>query len=151
MHRDAEIGSERQAPDRLAEIVRSVAEAMSADGAGITLLRPQRRCVSVEATTSLVRAADRLQAKSGEGPCTIVGQSATTFSVDIAADPRWPNWGPAVAALGFCSLLAAQIRPDGQAIGVLTVYSAGPRSFSSDEAALTHLFARQAALLLVHK
>lgn len=153
MHGDPVLGSDgppRQVTDGLAEIVRSACEAVDADGAGITLLQPDGRCMSIETTMPLVHTADQLQDESGEGPCTLAAKSITTISVDIASDTRWPQWGPAVAALGFCSLLSAQIRPDGHGIGVLTVYSARPRSFTIDETALTHMFARQAAVALIH-
>lgn len=146
--KDGSSGLQPVVAGELAEILELARQAVEATGAGITVLEPAGGWVSIAASTPGVRAAEQLQVEFGQGPGPSVGQSLTVVSGDIGAEPRWPRWGPAVAALGWCSLLATQIQVDGKGVGALTVYSARPRSFTTDEVALTHLFARQAATTL---
>lgn len=127
----------------LARILHSAREALRADAAGIILLRPDAACVNVAATIERVQSADQLQDELTEGPYTLIGQSPTLFSSDIAADPRWPHWGPAARTLGLRSLVCAQLRLAAQPVGALTLYSNTPRSFTTD-AGVIHLYARQA-------
>lgn len=133
----------------LAQLLHAARDALGAACAGIMLLRPDASCVTVEATAVEVQTADRLQDRFGEGPYALIGSLPTLFCADIAADPRWPRWGPATHALGLHSLVCARLLVAGRPTGALTVYSRTPRSFTAD-AGVTHLFARQAAVTLAH-
>lgn len=134
--------------EELAQIVREACEAVAGDCAGVALLPVDGPLVSIGGSDPRVPAADRLQEQLGEGPLLMATASRTVAADDLACDPRWPRWGPAVAALGLRSLLSAALRLDGHGTGALTVYSAQPHSFCVDEIALAHLFARQLAATL---
>jgi hypothetical protein len=90
------------------------------------------------ATDELARAADALQYQLGRGPCVdAVLDDTATVSGDIAADPRWGEWGPRVAAeLGVRSVLAYRLLLEGghETIASLNVYSTRAEAF--DEQAL---------------
>ena len=147
--RNVPVAREVRRPDALAQIVRAAQEALRTDFAGITLLRADGGFDSRGVTDPIVGLADQLQDKFGEGPCVEVTLEArTVLSIDVADDPRWPRWGPAVRDLGLCSVLSAELRAHSRRIGALNLYGGTPREFTSDEVALAHLYARQAAVKL---
>lgn len=83
-------------------------------------------------TDPAVAEVDALQHHAGEGPCLdAITRSAAFYAGDLAADPRWPRFGPQAAARGMRSLLALPLTVDGTppAIGALNLYARYPRAF----------------------
>lgn len=135
--------------DALSAIVQSARDAIRADFAGIALLRANGRFDSLGVTNAVVWSADQLQYELGEGPCLESAPEAqAVYSADVAADPRWPHWGPAARSLGLCSVLSVELRARGRRMGTLNLYGEQPREFGPDDAAMAHLFARQASVAL---
>jgi GAF domain-containing protein len=98
------------------------------DFAGIFLVAGDQVTTPVH-TDALVAEVDNLQQSSGEGPCLDAMHQGTAFyAEDLAADPRWPNFGPAAMALGVRSLLALPLRVNGVA-GALNLYARYPLAF----------------------
>src|SRR3954449_13217243 len=65
----------------------------------ISLLGKRRRISTVAASGDLARSGDALQYQLDEGPCLDAARGADVVHCgDLADDPRWPRWGPAVAA-----------------------------------------------------
>jgi GAF domain-containing protein len=98
-----------------------------------------------------VREADDLQYALGEGPCLSAwAQRAVVRVDDLAADRRWPRWGPAAVALGMRSALSAPLSARDACLGALKVYARTPGAFSGRDERLLTLFAGQAGVLVAN-
>jgi GAF domain-containing protein len=75
-------------------------------------------------------------------------ESKLVTSAYLATDERWPTWGPQASALGFNSVLSAELHSRGRRIGALNLYGAEEASFTREDIVLAELFARQGALAL---
>lgn len=142
--------SEHETVDQTAEqIVRFAMETVDTQFAGVTLIRRRGAFETVGPSDPLVLRADRLQYDLGEGPCI---DAATTsrpvMSADLSSDERWPAWGPQAAALGFCSILSAELHAGGRRIGSINLYGSAVRQFSDEDADTAQLFASHAAAAL---
>ena len=117
---------------------------------GITLVKSSGRAfVTVGATHQSVVEADRIQYELREGPCVDAAvESKIVVSSYLATDERWPDWGPKASALGFNSVLSAELHARGRRIGALNLYGTSEETFSPEDIALAALFARQGALAL---
>jgi hypothetical protein len=67
---------------------------------------------------------------------------------DLASDPRWPDFGPKAAALGFGSQVAFQFRADPHVRGALNLYADGPYGLDQDSIHLGSMFAGQIAVAM---
>lgn len=133
------------------EVVTYAREQLSADFAGISLIRSGGRLQTVAPTDPLVEAADHLQYELREGPCQdSAWQGSTMISQDLAADPRWPLWAPKAVALGIGSALGAELvnKAGDRRLGAVNLYWATPRVITTDEVSFAHLMTRHAALAL---
>lgn len=147
----AEAMSGESTPVETAEqVVAFAKQQLGADWAGITMITAGGRLRTLAPTAPLVEDVDVLQYELGEGTChdsSWTGQ--TLVANDLRTDPRWPTWGPKVAALGVVSALAAELtRTDDRRIGSINLYWNRPMEISADDAAYAHIFARHAAIAL---
>jgi ANTAR domain/GAF domain len=86
---------------------------------------PQR--VTVAPTDPLALEADRLQQELGEGPSLhACATNRWTNSPDVATDPRWPLYGPKVAASGCATQVAVPLSASSNHSAVLNLYSSAP-------------------------
>lgn len=132
------------------QIVSFAVEAIDTTYGGITLIKSGGRSFStVGATHQSVIEADRIQYELRQGPCVDAAADAKiVVSSYLATDERWPNWGPKASALGFNSVLSAELHARGRRIGALNLYGTSEANFSPEDIALAALFARQGALAL---
>ncbi len=80
---------------------RAVAIVPGCEFASVSLRRRRGRVETTASTSELASACDALQYELGEGPCLeAVWDGDSYLAEDIATDPRWPRWGPRVAAHG---------------------------------------------------
>jgi GAF domain-containing protein len=119
-----------------------------ASSVSISLLDKQRRISTVAASGDLARAGDALQYRLGEGPCLdAVSASEAVHSRDLADDPRWPRWGPAVAAdLDVRSMLSVQLYTQQRTMGSFNIYGRQRDAFDPAAVALAGSFAAHAAI-----
>lgn len=123
----------------------------SAIGAGVTVISSTGDRASAGSTDPVVREADALQYKTGEGPCLTAYASRKKVRVeDIHSDLRWPSWSQAVAALPVRSVVSVPLMHRDHVVGALKVYSATARTFTHETGRLLTLFAGPAAALLAH-
>ena len=117
---------------------------------GITLVKSGGQTYStVGATHQSVIEADRIQYELRQGPCVDAAvDSNIVVSSYLATDERWPDWGPKAGALGFNSVLSAELHARGRRIGALNLYGTSEATFTPEDIALAALFARQGALAL---
>jgi GAF domain-containing protein len=134
-----------------AQIVAFAMETLGTQFAGITMLRGRGRFETVGPSAPVVTQADALQYRLSEGPCVDVSTSAHRItSEDLAADLRWPRWGPGAVDLGFRSVLSAELHAGGRRIGALNLYGSHIRQFSDRDADTATLFAQHSAAALAH-
>jgi GAF domain-containing protein len=131
-------------------IVAGAVESLGTEYGGLTLLKSGARSLAtVGATHPSVVEADRLQYELHEGPCIDAAADAKmVVSADLGSDDRWPEWGPRAAAVGFHSVLSAQLHARGRRIGALNLYGAEAAMFDREDLVLAALFAREGALAL---
>ena len=113
-----EAGTTARTCDLAVEVVRSC------DHATIALRSRGTRVHTVAASSATGERADELQFELREGPILATTTTAEVCrSNDVAVDPLWPRWGPAVAGLGIRSLVSVQLTAGKQALGAITLYS----------------------------
>jgi GAF domain-containing protein len=97
-----------------------------------------------------VEQADKLQHALRQGPCVQAAWDTDTYVAnDLANDPRWPDFGAEVAALGFRSLLATRLAAGEHTLGALNLYSTRVRDFDDDDRDFARMFASHAAATLM--
>lgn len=133
----------------LVKILEYAVHATACDDAGIMLLYGRGRVETPASTDSRVAKADQLQTELNEGPCLDAMWRRDFFIVhDTAADPRWPEWGPRVAALGLRSILSIRLATSEETLGALNLYSRQEAAFDEDDVDVADIFARHASVAL---
>lgn len=138
---------EHRAPGEVLQQVSEHAQRLlGADAVGVMRTHSRREVETPAATSDLVDRAHQLQARFDEGPCldAIEGR-ATYLSVDVVDDDRWPQWGPAAAAVGIRSTVGVRLATRGRGYGSLNVYSGRVGAFTSEHAALAEVLAAHAS------
>ena len=143
-------------PDLLAQVARSATLAIpGADGAGVTLLRADRReniVHALAASDPFVSEIDDIQYRViNEGPCiTAARERRTVRSGDLAGDSRWPRFGPRIGKRGVRSVLSLPLLLQGelagQLVGAINVYGRATDVFDNHAAEMGEAFARPAAV-----
>ena len=113
----------------------AAAEVDGCDGAALSIVHRRRRVDTPAATSETARMADQLQYELGEGPCLdAVWEERLVHSSDLATDPRWPTWGPKVAAeTGARSIMCFQLFTEADTVGALNLYSERRGSFDAED------------------
>jgi GAF domain-containing protein len=150
----SEVAAALQSPMDLDEtldlITRSAADTIPGIvEASISITTKDREIKTLAPTGPLVTRADHLQYELGEGPCLDAALDDPIVAVnDLAADPRWPDFGPKAAALGFGSQVAFQFRAEPHVRGALNLYALEPNSIDQDSVQLGSMFAGQIAVAM---
>ncbi len=128
--------------DRVSQYARRI---LDADDAGILLMRSRSRIETPAATSSRVDEAHQLQIRFDEGPCldAITGH-ATYLTNDVASDPRWPQWGPAAAAIGILSAVGVRLASRERGYGSLNIYSDRAGAFTAADGEMAEMLAAHA-------
>lgn len=107
------------------------------DAASISLVYAKRRVETPAASDALAATGDRLQQELGEGPAlNTLWDEETVYVPDLAADCRWPNWGPRLTeATGARSVLTFRLFTIKDVIGALSMYSTQADAFSDEDKA----------------
>ncbi|KRF21012.1 hypothetical protein ASG90_00930 [Nocardioides sp. Soil797] len=148
----AELKQSGSAAETAEQVVGHALKQLEADHAGITLLGPGGHLKTIAPTGFLVEQVDLLQYELNEGCCVdSTWRGELVLSESLATDPRWPVWGPKAAGLGVASVLAVQLTSKERGrVGSLNLYWVEERTFSKEDVAFAHVFARHAALALSH-
>jgi GAF domain-containing protein len=149
-----QVAASLQAPmeleETLAVITRVAAETIPGIvEASISITTKEGRIETLAPTGPRVTRADHLQYELGEGPCLHAALEEPVVAVnDLANDPRWPDFGPKAAALGFGSQVAFQFRASPHVRGALNLYAQEPNSIDQDSIHLGSMFAGQIAVAM---
>ncbi|MET7283699.1 GAF and ANTAR domain-containing protein [Kribbella sp. NPDC005582] len=112
------------------------------DQASLSITSRDGTIETLAPTDQRVVQADQLQYELREGPCLEAALAEPVVEAgDLATDPRWPQYGPKAAALGFGAQIAFQFRAEPHARGALNLYSDQPHTIDNDTRALGALFA----------
>ena len=105
------------------------------DYAGVSIIHRKGAIDTPAASNATVRRLDEMQFALREGPCfDAIRSGDTVHATDLANDPRWPRWGPAVVAeLGIASMLSYQLFTTQETLGALNLYSRRRDAFDSDD------------------
>lgn len=138
------------APSAVNQILRQAKHAFACDAVTVFGWSSGGAVELVASSEPSARRADQLQVGHGEGPALSVRDGADVcLSGDTRADQRWRRWGPAVAELGWLSVLSAPLATPGQVLGVVTLYSRRVAAFDATHAYAARIFAQYAANLLI--
>jgi hypothetical protein len=150
----AEVAAALTTPINLDEtlelITRSAAETIPGIvEASISITTRTGEIQTLAPTGPMVTRADHLQYELGEGPCLDAALEEPVVAVnDLAGDPRWPDFGPKAAALGFGSQVAFQFRAEPHVRGALNLYAREPNEIDRDAIELGSMFAGQIAVAM---
>ena len=116
-----------------------------ADGASVTLGR-NGKYTTIAATDDTVRAMDRDQYVTGEGPCLSAAIEGHWFHVpSLSEEDRWPAFVPRAMQDGISAILSTPLMCPRRPVGALNIYSTTPRPFGPAEQDLAALLATQAS------
>ncbi len=97
---------------------------------GLSIVVAGRAPETVAATDDVPVLVDWLQHELRQGPCVAADAGETLVSRDLAADPRWPEFGKTCdAVLNVCSLVSIQIPVTPPDRARLNFYSSEPHAF----------------------
>lgn len=118
-------------------------------GASVTLVRADGGVETTASSDELVEQADDLQYAFDEGPCLSAAEDGGAYLIlNTATDPRWPQWGPAVARIGLHSVLSIHLFTDRRVLGALNLYYESRDDFSDDEVEVAKVVAAHASVAL---
>lgn len=134
----------------LERIVTTVGLTVPCDDAGVLLVVSRDGASTAATTSSGVERAHELQLELDEGPCldAIDAESGHFLVHDTATDERWPRWGPAVADLGYRSVLSIRLATRERRYGSLNLYAHPPSSFDLADLGRAVAFGRLASVAL---
>lgn len=114
----------------------------------VTLSR-RRRTTTAAWSDPEARIMDEIQQNYGAGPCLHAMNTGTTVLIpDTRTDPRWPEYGVAIAHLGQLSVLAVPLTLDEDAKAALNIFAPAVNAFDSDALESAELFAANAQTAL---
>ena len=125
-------GSTQQTLDKVVLVATEIID--GCDLVGISVVTPDGIHTPAGNDQALNRI-DELQFELGEGPCfDALRMHETVHSRDLAADPRWPKWGPYVAReIGVVCSVSYRLFTTADTLGAMNLYSRGPEAFDSDD------------------
>jgi transcriptional regulator with GAF, ATPase, and Fis domain len=105
---------------------------------------------TLAASDEVLNIADKLQLEHGEGPCLgALEETDRVIAGDLAADDRWPVWGPAVVThVGVRSILSHHLPTDGGSMRVLSLYSERADAFTHEDLDESEALAAHASVAL---
>jgi hypothetical protein len=145
---------DKSLPGILQHVVRAAAVLIpEADAVSVTHRDRNGKLTTPAGATALACSLDEAQYRTGEGPCvSACGESSDTIvaSDDLAADDRWPRFGPAAARMGARSVLTIGLYPERHLprMGALNLYAREPGMLSNIDTTLPVLLAVHASTVL---
>lgn len=135
----------------LHRVVTRVGGVLPVTCAGVALLTSQGALCEVAASDQRAARLQALQHAIGEGPLHTAFRSGTAVeATDLAADPRFPRFGPRAAAEGLTTVSAFALQHRGRCTGALELYRTDARPLSDRERAAAQLLSDVAAVYLVN-
>lgn len=149
----AEVATALTTPVKASEACRLITQVAvdrleGVDFASICLTQGRQPPRIVAPTDPRVLESDRLQHELAEGPCLDVIKSMRAVrSPDVAADSRWPLYGPKVAASGIAAQTTLPLTASANMRACLNLYALTPGPIGGSPV-VTDLFATHATVAL---
>jgi transcriptional regulator with GAF, ATPase, and Fis domain len=144
------LASERTVEGTLRLIVAQAARTVDgAEFSAITVKRGDDKYQTVAYTADLAVKVDQIQYDTDEGPClTALHTVHVTQSSDVAADPRWPQFGPeAKRSTGVVSMLSSPLYLENDnVIGALNIYATRANAFDDADASTIAVLSTHGAI-----
>jgi transcriptional regulator with GAF, ATPase, and Fis domain len=136
----------------LTQVVRSARQTIGCDHAGVTIRRRNGTVDSPALTGEIVKACDRAQIETGEGPCleTLDGGGPLLRVDDMTAERRWPKFAARAAELGVHSMLSCRLTSRQGLRASLNLHCARPHAFDEAATGLAEVFAVHASIALAY-
>jgi GAF domain-containing protein len=150
----ANMALEAETLETPAEVIERIAHyarlAIDSDDSGILLVKARGRVETPAGTSERIAEAHALQGELDEGPCidAVRDGDAAYVTPDAGVDPRWPNWGPRVAKLGYNSVVSVRLETRGRRYGSLNSYSAQHDAFSPEDVEVMQYLAVHASVAI---
>lgn len=136
------VGKSESFEDVAERVVVAAASSVGTEMASLTLVGKRGVLETHGPTLATAAEVDCLQYALHEGPCVEAADNRRRLmSNDVAADPRWPKWGPAAAELGVRGVIAVDMSAAGHRLGALNIYSDEARTFTDVDVKTASLFA----------
>ena len=111
----------------LDHLVESVTEILPVTAAGVTLIAEGMTPRYVAASDEFALRFEQLQDELGQGPCRAAYESGQAVAVpDLAADDRFPLFGPPAVAGGLAAVFTFPLCHDAARLGALDLYRDTP-------------------------
>ncbi|MBA3233976.1 MAG: EAL domain-containing protein [Propionibacteriales bacterium] len=107
----------------LDHLVERIVDVLPVTSAGVTLISEGSAPRYVAASDEAALRFERLQTKSGEGPCLLAYESGEAVSVaDLTTDDRFPSFAPQAVAAGLVAVFTFPLRHVDGRLGALDLY-----------------------------
>ncbi len=135
----------------LDHLVQRIVTVLPITGAGVTLIAPGVRPRYVAASSDAALRFEMVQTDIGEGPCLLAFESGEAVSVpDLAADDRFPRFGPPAVAAGLIAVFTFPLRQDDMRLGALDLYCDSTGSMADDDMVAAQTLADVASAYLTN-
>jgi diguanylate cyclase (GGDEF)-like protein len=135
----------------LDHLVERIVEILPITGAGVTLVSPGMAPRHVAASDDVTLRFEQLQTELGQGPClTAFASGQAVLLPDLAADHRYPVFGPAAVAAGMGAVFAFPLPHGDGRLGALDLYRDTPGALSPQARAAAQTLADVTAAYLIN-
>ncbi|RYV52859.1 putative bifunctional diguanylate cyclase/phosphodiesterase [Pengzhenrongella frigida] len=135
----------------LDHLVERIVDVLPVTGAGVTLIAPGLSPRYIAASDATAMRFERVQTDLGQGPClTSFTTGEPVFMPDVAADGRYPAFGPAAVAEGMAAVFTFPLRHRDGCLGSLDLYRDVPGPLSGRARSVAQTLADVAAAYLIN-
>ena len=135
----------------LDRLVARMVDVLPITGAGVTLISDGVHPHHVAASNDAAMRAERLQSDLGEGPCLLAYRTGEPVSVvELAADGRFPTFGPKCLAGGVSAVFTFPLGRPGALLGAVDLYRDCPGPLGEEEMEAAQTLADVAAAYLLN-
>lgn len=135
----------------LDHLVSRIVDVLPVSSAGVTLIEPGRVPRYVAASDADARMFEELQTRLAEGPCVESYTSGQPVTVpDLAADRRFPIFGPAATTAGLVAVFAFPLNHGDRRFGALDLYRSSPGPMDAGGMAAAQTLANVVSAYLIN-
>lgn len=137
--------------DVLEQLGQDVALALGCAGAGAMLGDREGALHFVSTSDDVLTTLEQLQIELDEGPCLLAFRTGeTVVAADLAADERFPAFGPRAVEAGMCAVYSFPMHLQDTTIGALNLYARDAGDLTEEALTLGQSMADVATIYVVH-
>lgn len=135
----------------LDQLVERIVDVLPISSAGVTLISPGSSPQYVASSDPVSLVFERLQTDLSQGPCLLAYRSGEPVLIpDLAADDRFPLFGPPAVAAGIAAVFTFPMRHGEGRLGALDLYRDTIGALDTDDVAAAQTLANVAAAYLLN-